>query len=150
MVLKNAPTERSIKIGGGREQYSRPPREPSEEPSSDASPQGSQDTRPPERTALSIDSWMDAALPEAANSLYFLSTSPSASNSRRTPSAADALAVSLKLAVTGWDDSVVSAPSRNWSLIFRKSSLRRLDASLMAIQVKGPVVAPDIGRNLPA
>ena len=71
------------------------------------------------------------ARPDSANSRYLRTTSPSTSNSRPRAALTSRLAVSLRLAVTGWEDSVVRTPSWNWSLIFRNSSDRWLEVSLM-------------------
>ena len=88
-------------------------------------------TFPPFFSARSTASLMLCARPDSANSRYLRTTSPSASNSKPSAALTSRLAVSLRLAVTGWEDSVVSTPSWNWSLIFRNSSDRRLEVSLM-------------------
>src|ERR1051325_10252519 len=94
-------------------------------------PQPVKKTFPPLLSAANSVSAICRARPDSANSRYFRTTSSSTSNSSFNPAAMSRFAVSLRWAVTGCEDSVVSAPSLNWSLIFKKSRARRRDDSLI-------------------
>ena len=92
-------------------------------------PQPVKKMRPPDLREHKMVSLMSPALPDAMNSRNFRITSSSTSNSSLRAAAMLALATSLKLAVTGWEDSVTSEPSLNWPLIFRNSSERFQETS---------------------
>src|SRR5450756_134759 len=58
------------------------------------------------------------------------------------------LATSLRLAVTGCDDSVTSAPSLNWPAIFRNSSARFCEVALIVQTTSRPAGIPPV-ENAP-
>ena len=68
---------------------------------------------PPLFNARSTVSAMPCARPDSTNSRYLRTTSPSKSNSKPRAAATSFFATSLRLAVMGWEDSVVRAPSWN-------------------------------------
>jgi hypothetical protein len=77
---------------------------------------------PPRLSRPATSTAMPAARPDSTNVRNARTTSSSTSKSRRNAAAVSRAAVSLRLTVTGWDPSVISAPSLNWPEIRRKSS----------------------------
>src|SRR6266404_2124592 len=103
-------------------------------------PQPVKKTLPPFRNERSTVSWMFLARPDSANSRYLRTTSLSTSNSNPRAWLTLRLALSLRFAVMGWDDSVVREPSWNCSLTSRNSFERLFEASLMSCAISAAIV----------